>query len=297
QYVVFDQPKLLPPDRFGTVTQRHLADSPSPNYLIVVPEDWIDVANTLADFRKSQGYSTLVAPLESINDEFNGGRRSSYALKRFFQYALNVWDSEFVILLGDGSEDPLNRLGDSGLDFVPCQKILGPVSSGETLEAVPSDNWRVTFEYDPRFPTPRLTSVPEMFLGRIPANSHDDLAAVVNKIIKYENITPDQTWRHDVLLLADDKYSTTTFFGGGGGNTTDYCEKDYELVFKALSDSVQSIIYNHAGLGLMNAEVFDLTYYLRNMIPYYVSAGDTCRGLFPGDPNAWPDTQRRSHAV
>ncbi len=279
-YVVYDTPKVLAPERITAVIRRNLAGATSPNYLIVVPEAWLDAANTLADMRRAQGYKVLVAPLEAVDDEFNGGRRSPYALRRFFEYAFNAWNSEFAILLGDASEDPLNYDGLSGTDYVPTYKLFGPVFSGDAREIVPCDNWLVSFE------TP---SLPSIFLGRIPADSHDDLTAVVGKLVKYENLTPDQTWRKDVLLLADDKYSTTTF-DGFGGSTTQYCEKTYELVFKALSDSCRSIIIDHAGLRDMNVEVFDVTYYLRNE-PYTLDfQGDTCRV-------SWTDTQRRSHAT
>ena len=270
KYWVFDQPKVVPPTRMGAVLRRNLANSAPANYLVVVPEAWLAAAAPLAEFRRSQGHQVLVAPLESIQDEFNGGRRSSYALKRFLKYAFDQWDSEFVILLGDGSEDPQNLLGDSGPDWIPVQKILGPVPAGEAREAIPSDTWFVSFE------TPRL---PSMFLGRIPANSIEALSPVIAKIIQYENVTPEQTWRRDMLLVADDKYSTVTTFGSGGGSVNQYCEKDYELVFKALSDSVRMIVVRDAGLSLGNVEVFDLNYYLRagEVEPFTVQGGDTCR--------------------
>ena len=268
RYWVFDQPKVVPRSRMGTVVRRALANSAPSNYLMVVPEAWLALAAPLAEFRRAQGYQVLVAPLESIEDEFNGGRRSSYALKRFFKYAFDLWGAEFAVLLGDGSEDPQNLLGDSGPDWIPTQKILGPVPAGDAREAIPSDTWLVSLENP---------SLPSLFLGRIPANSPEALTAVIAKVIQYETVAPDQTWRRDMLLVADDKYSTVTTFGSGGGSVSQYCEKDYENVFKALSDSVRAIVVRDAGLALGNVEVFDLNYYLRNE-PYTIGAGgDTCR--------------------
>ena len=281
---MFDQPKLLAPDRIRAVTRRNLAGGPRADYLVVVPEAWLDVASTLADFRRSQGYSVLVAPLESVNDEFNGGRRSAYALRRFFQYADDAWSAEFAVLLGDGSLDPQNLLGNSGVDYIPAMKLPGPVSSGIGLETVVSDDWLVSFGRDQL--NDNLIPVPDLFIGRIPADSHDDLKAVINKIIKYETVTPDQQWRRNVLLLADDNFST-----GGFGNfqVSDYCAKNYEMVFLWLSDSSQVVIQDYAGLKLMNVEVFAAKDYLTNA-PTVINGNDTCRV-------SWPDTQRLGHAV
>ncbi len=271
RYWVFDQPKVVPASRMGAVVRRDLTNSAPSNYLMVVPEAWLALATPLAEFRRAQGYTVLVAPLESVMDEFNGGRRSSYALKRFFKYAFDRWDSEFAVMLGDGSEDPQNLLGDSGADWIPAQKIMGPVPSGDGLESIPSDTWFVSLENP---------SLPSLFLGRIPAKSPEALSAVIAKLIQYETVTPEQTWRRDMLLVADDKYSTVTEFGGGGGSSTQYCEKDYEKVFKALSDSLRVIVVRDAGLSLGNVEVFNLDYYLRagEVEPFRIAAnGDTCR--------------------
>jgi len=35
-----------------------------------------------------------VSPIESVFDEFNGGRRSPWAIKRFIRHALNNWSAK-----------------------------------------------------------------------------------------------------------------------------------------------------------------------------------------------------------
>ena len=75
QYVVFDQPKRLPPERLSAVTRRNLAGGPPSGYLIVVPEAWLDVANTLADLRRSEGHAV------SADHNRLGATRSPRALR------------------------------------------------------------------------------------------------------------------------------------------------------------------------------------------------------------------------
>ena len=55
------------------------------DYLLVVPEAFLPAIQPLVDLRTSQGLRVVVSPLEAINDEFNGGRKSSYAIKRYLR--------------------------------------------------------------------------------------------------------------------------------------------------------------------------------------------------------------------
>jgi hypothetical protein len=296
RYAIFDRGRRVPADSIRAVTRRNLADSAPASYLIVTPEEFLDLAQPLADLRAGQGHTVKIAPLESINDEFGGGRKSAHALKRFLRHAYDQWNSEFVVLLGDGSEDPTKKLGRedelfpdgyAGPDWIPVYKVPGPVPSGDARELIPSDNWFVSFG------APQPLALPQMFLGRIPAYDRGQLAAVIQKLVQYESISPDQTWRRDGLLLADDRFSSLTTFGGGS-SSVEYCDKDYEEVFRNLSERVREIVVEEAGLKRMNLEIFDLNRWIHpdvlgDLGEYIGTFGDTCRNL--------PDVARKTHAV
>jgi hypothetical protein len=289
-YWVFDTPRVPPSSRFGRVTRRDLAGAAPAQYVIVAPEAFVDATAPIAALRQSQGLTVLTAPLESVNDEFNGGRRSPYAIRRFLQYAYDQWGASYVLLVGDGSIDPQNQLGTSGIDWLPAQKIMGPVPAGDLRETIPSDTWFVNFN-SAHPGTPATHKLPDLFLGRIPANSVADLQGFVAKLLQYENVGADQAWRKKMLLLADDKYSTVTFFGGGGDNRTEYCERDYENVFLNLNRRVEQIVRDEAGLAGSEIEVFDMTAALRGRVETYIAAnGDTCR-------DSWENTKAFSHAA
>ena len=217
----------------------------------------------LVALRQSQGLDVLVSPLESVNDEFNGGRKSPWAIRRFIRYAYNQWNARFVLLMGDGSEDPQNLTGRAGKDWIPIQRILGPVpfSSGSELllEVIPSDPWYV---WCLNCPDPSLAPrLPDLFIGRLPVNSAQQTADIVAKLVAYDNVTPDQTWRREMTLLADDRFSGTTTFGGGGAGSA-YCRRDYEIKFLQLTQTVRSVVLDEAGLAESNPEVFDMGVYL-----------------------------------
>jgi hypothetical protein len=79
-YVVFDTPKPAPATAMTAVTRRALTQQPPADYVLIAPEAFLPAAQALAAHRQSQGLRVLVSPLEAVQDEFNGGRKSSYAI-------------------------------------------------------------------------------------------------------------------------------------------------------------------------------------------------------------------------
>jgi hypothetical protein len=289
RYVVFDRPKSLPAARYTAVTRRQLtAATGERDYVVIVPEAFQSAVDPLVTLRQSQGLGTVVAPLESVYDEFNGGRKSSWAIKRFLRYAMERWNARFVVLVGDGSSDPRNLLGTAGPDWVPVALIPGPVSSGVYgLEMIPADPWYGwCLDEDPDCPTAALIT-PDLYVGRLPANSLQQAQGVVAKLVAYEAFDPDETWRRRMVLLADDSYSGVSTFGGGGGSG--YCYRSYEIAFRLLNQAVSAVIADSAGMSLAQPEVLDLRSYLTDPSLYQVNGpGDTCRVGTSGDPFGGP---------
>src|SRR5262249_59906432 len=119
-YVGCQGPKSPPADHFNPVTRRGLENHVAIDYLLITPEAFLPAVQPLVDEREAEGLTVLVAPLESINDEFNGGRHADFAIKRFIRYAYYHWSARFALLLGDGAcEDPQNFLGGSTPDWIP----------------------------------------------------------------------------------------------------------------------------------------------------------------------------------
>ncbi len=284
-YVVFDRPKLLPAGRYTPVTRRQLtAAIGERDYMVIVPEAFLTAVDPLVTLRQSEGLGTVVAPLESVYDEFNGGRKSRWAIKRFLRYALDRWNARFVVLVGDGSSDPRNLLGTAGTDWVPVALIPGPVSSGALgLEMIPADPWYGwCLDEDPACPGSSLIE-PDLYVGRLPVNSLQQARDVVAKLVAYEAFDADQAWRRHMLLLADDNYSGVSTFGGGGGSG--YCYRSYEIVFRQLNQAVSAMVADTAGMSLAQPEVLDLRSYLTDPTLYQVNGpGDTCRVGPAGGP-------------
>ncbi|HEY2954456.1 MAG TPA: C25 family cysteine peptidase [Candidatus Eisenbacteria bacterium] len=283
RYLAFDRPKAPLTSDYGRVDRpaiTTLYERDKGDYLLVVPEEFADAVGPLAALRASQGYDVVLARLDALNDAFNGGRKSAYAIKRFIRYAYDNWDARFVLLAGDGSEDPQQFSAASGVDYVPTQRILGPVVAAGDIEsfseAIVSDSWYVWCVEcaDPG----TWPFIPDLQIGRLPVKSVEETNAVVSKLVSYENVTPDQTWRRKMVLVADDMYSGQTFFGGSAVST-DYCRRTGEVVFRLISEKCRSIVLNDAGLGQSDPEVFNISYYVPNYPSDLVGCTqrDTCR--------------------
>jgi hypothetical protein len=130
-----------------------------------------------------------------------------------------------------------------------------------------------------------------VFVGRLPVNTLQQATDDIAKIVAYENVSADQTWRNDVLLHSDDAYSTLSTFGGGGGDDS-YCRRSYEHRFRLLNETIETVIHQEAGLANTTIDPFVMTFLLAgeptNCPPTCLP--DTCR----------PDiaaTQTRTHAT
>ena len=281
QYVIEELPRLPAPGAFARVTRYGVFNQTSGDYLIIAPEGFVSAAQPLATLHANQGLQVVMAPLEGVYDEFNGGRRSPYAIKRFIRYAYIRWNAKYVLLVGDGSEDPQRFMPTSSPDIVPVQRVLGPVAaflpSGDYLrEAIPGDSWYAFCLTctDPSASNPLL----DVSLGRLPAGTVADVTAMVNKIVHYDDLSGDQTWRRNMLFTSDDQFSGATTFGGGSSGNS-YCRHPEEGAFRAINEIADSLVLKTAGLSQTNLELFNLSYYLPNRPGDFCTScpSDTCR--------------------
>lgn len=280
-YVLYSNPDRRVPRRYERVDRaRAVHDLPSGDYLVIVPEAWAAAAQPLVDHRRAQGLDVVVATTDAVFDAFNGGRPSAWALRRFLRFAYSNWNASFALLVGDGSEDPLRFVPESGPDWVPTQRIMGPLiarsGSESFVEGIVSDTWLAwCLECPNPLGQPKF---PDLHVGRLPANSVADVQAMVAKIVAYDAVAPGDDWRRRLVLMSDDAYSGESFFGGGGASS--YCYRSYENIFRTLNEKVAAVVVDSAGLRQTDTEVFNLSYYLPNRpedLTPCPQVPDTCR--------------------
>lgn len=199
EFIVVGEPGLLQPKNISLHQQVSLkSTSNGADYLVVTHSNFEAAAQTLADYRASQGLRTMVVDIDEVYNEFLFGIEHPLAIKNFLSYGFENWESpspRYVILVGDGHWNPKGfapeKYGTEEVFMLPNLSWVGI-----WLGLVDSTNLLATIMgNDP---------LPDVHISRIPVNSNDELAAVVDKIISYETAPLLQDWQGRLLFIADD---------------------------------------------------------------------------------------------
>ncbi len=168
------------------------------DYIAIAPAEFIDALQPLIDFRRAQGLRVVVASIDDVYDTFSGGMIDPAAMRDYMIYARDNWPGpapRFMLLAGDASYDYQGFLPGSTANFVPTY-LLQTHFVGETA----SDNWFVSLDDE--------DDRPDMAVGRIPAQTAEQVADVVAKTLAYEQDPVAAEWSGRALFVADDKQSS-----------------------------------------------------------------------------------------
>ena len=186
---------LRQPAAITPVPGGDLRDLPGGADLIIVTVPQFRAAlEPLVAARQKQGLRVAVVDVDQIYDTFSAGEPGPEAIRAFVQYARAHWPApapRYLLLAGDASYDPRGYLGGAEQDLVPTQ-LVHTAFSGWTA----SDVWYALPDDGPE-------ALPALAVGRLPAQTAEQLAAMVAKTLEYESGDRAATWRHDALLVAD----------------------------------------------------------------------------------------------
>lgn len=168
--------------------------------IAIVHSSLWDAIQPLLDYHASQGVQVAKVDVQDVYDEFNYGRLHQNAIRDFLEYAYLNWNQggprpKYVLLVGDATPDYRNSGVTTLKNLVPAFLINIDPWIIETA----ADNRFVSFDGPNDF-------LPEMSIGRIPAQNAQGVTDYVNKALNYVNsaITPDGTWQSKVVYVADD---------------------------------------------------------------------------------------------
>ncbi len=158
------------------------------SYLFIVPDDYIDDVEELAQFRHKLGYRVSTVPLSQIS---GGGRADD--IRNFIQSAYDTWEfpPTFVLLVGD-------------TDQVPC--FTGDRSRSAT------DLYYTTMDGDDDW-------LPDIYLGRFSADTAQGVALMAEKTMSYINfaLSSGTDWvERDTFMASSDNFSISE-------GSHDYC--------------------------------------------------------------------------
>jgi hypothetical protein len=159
-------------------------------YVVIGYGDFLPATQPLLDLRSSQGLVVASVDIEDVYDEFSYGLLDPEAIRTFLGGLVPLPD--YVLLVGDGTIDYPNHLGNGWHNFVPAF-------------AADVDPWLVETVSDHQLALvgDDALPLPDLHIGRLPVASIEQTQAVVAKIINYEKAPAFGTWSQQVLLVAD----------------------------------------------------------------------------------------------
>lgn len=231
-------------------------ESNGADYLVITHDKFFNTVKSLVKFRKKLGLKSKAVKVSDIYEEFGGGIPDAHAIKEFIKYTYEHWDPvpTFVLLVGDTVIDYKNYLGYGRKSYIPA-KLLDSRFEAE----YPSDSWFVEVNGD--------DILPDMLIGRIPANNSAEIKEVIKKIKKYENGGYAKDWQKNIIFVADNNgtefedalnflnytYVPSDFnvkkiyLSGYSDCTNDDCSVVTDDILKSINDGALITIYSGHG--------------------------------------------------
>ncbi len=181
-----DVPLLVP--KPAAADAWFLSETNAVDYLVIAPRELAPAAQELADYRAGQGLRSGVAVFEDVCDLLAGGVRTPEAISGLLRYAASTWAASprMVLLAGSGHYDYLG-VNTSEANHLPpllVQMPVGVCASDALLADTGGDE------------------LPDVAIGRLPARTEAELAAMIAKIKAYEAEFGAE-WQNQLVLVAD----------------------------------------------------------------------------------------------
>jgi hypothetical protein len=171
-----------------------LAEPVGADYLALAPASLLPALAPLLEFHETRGLTTFAVSTEALYDLYGDGRMDPEALRAFVAHTYSTWEPRprYLLLVGDGTWDPLDYLGTGSPTLLPPYLTYADPWLGE----IPADNRYVAVDGE--------DVLPDLAVGRLPVNSPAELTAVIDKLITYSDAPLPGDWTTRHLLVADD---------------------------------------------------------------------------------------------
>ncbi|MGQ9614734.1 C25 family cysteine peptidase, partial [Chloroflexus sp.] len=165
--------------------------------IYIAPRALIGELEPLLVRRQAQGWSPLAIAVEDVYAGWSGGEPDPRAIRDFLRYAAATWSPapEAVILVGDGSSDPRDYLRRGWPTRIPPYLAEVDPWLGETAcEACFA-------QLDGDDPTAETLFQADLWIGRLPVKTAEELRRLVAKMLAYEQSRG--AWQRHAVYLAD----------------------------------------------------------------------------------------------
>ncbi len=201
EYIAFDKIGYYTPSLKGSIENQNLHNIPSDvEYVVITHTDFLSAANDLAVFHEEvDGLKSVVVTPEQIYNEFSSGAQDVSAIRDFLRmlYKRPASQLKYVLLFGDGSYDPKDRIADN-TNFIPTYQSEN--STFLLQSYVADDYFGLLDDNEGLF----VNDLVDIGIGRFPVSTLNQANDLVEKVKYYYAKESFGTWRNDVAFVADD---------------------------------------------------------------------------------------------
>lgn len=207
EFTAFKNAAAFEPSFVGRIENQDLSSLRDIDYLMITQPAYMSQAERLAAYhRTTNGYNVQVVDVNKIYNEFSSGSKDITAIRDFIT-RLNTTNGrlKYVFLLGDTSYDFKNRIANN-TDIIPSYQ--SEYSSDVKSSYVTDDYFVMT---KPQTTTSLTSIVPDIPIGRLPADNVQEAKIMIDKALAYNNALPNQSnpfgeWRMKLDFVADDDF-------------------------------------------------------------------------------------------
>jgi len=214
--------------------------NPKIEMLIISPNnsEFIEILKPLMDWKNEKGVKTVILSNFSLYEGIDDAEKIRNMIKSYYDKENIQW----VLLAGDAQED-----------LIPIRSVYNPDVlryGGGQSEAIPGEYYKPTDFYyadltgswdsdedsewgesprDNLYGLDEISWIPEVYVGRFPADTASELETMVNKTLKYEKSPEIGEWMNRMLLAGG--VSSYSVYGQGSGEyesaLTNYIIQNY----------------------------------------------------------------------
>lgn len=205
EFISFQLSSAKTPASHQLIANQNLRNGAVPELVVVTHNKFVDEANRLAAFRRSNdGLDVRVVTIDQVYNEFSSGMQDISAIRDYMRYLHQTAPAKlkYLLLFGDCSYDYKKRIQDQ--NYVPVYQ------SRESLDQIysySSDDYFAFLDADEGEWVEETPGdhIADIGVGRLPVNSLGQATQVVDKLIGYStDASAVGAWRSDIYFVADD---------------------------------------------------------------------------------------------
>ena len=202
EYIVFkNSASFYKPAFYGEIANQNLhVTQANTEYIIVCHPKFLSIANRLADFHfENDNMISVVVTPQEIYNEFSSGMQDVSAIRDFVKFQYDKQDSElkYLLLFGDGSFDPKDRI-QNNTNYIPTYQSENSVHP--VYSYVTDDFFGLLDPNEGEF----KNDLVDIGVGRFPVSTLSEANILVDKIEQYYKQSSFGSWRNDIAFIADD---------------------------------------------------------------------------------------------